>query len=772
MGGRLFIAEKPAVAAAIAEAMGGGSRQQGFIQVGSDRVTWCIGHLLRLLEPHEYDERYGQWRMEDLPIVHTPWKWGPGGDAGTKAQLKIVIGLLKETDVVVHCGDPDDEGQLIVDSVVEYAKCKKPVKRVLINDNNVSVVKKAIDSMEDNALHYPMGRRAEARTVGDQIYGINMTRAYTLCARMIGFQDVLHIGRVANAILGMVVRRDRANEGHEKINYYQVKGTFDLAGMKGLPARYKVQPTDPVGDNKELSDPSFAGAIVESVRGQAAVVVKAQTLSKEKQPPLPYNLLKLQAEASGKFSITPKEVMAITQELKDKHRLITYNRSDCQYLSDEQHEAAPAVLAAIGKTAPYLTKAAEAANPAVKSRAFDSSKVSAHHGIVPTATTANFAALSDKEQKLYLLIARAYIAQFFPPQEYDTTKVSIECGGHTFETSSRVVTRPGWQALYRNDGENDDTKLEDVDCSEDLSRLVAGETGTCTKAVADAKETQPPKRYTIKTLLLDLPRAAKYIRDTELRKLLVERDKGKEGESGGIGTPATRDAHLDNLFTREYLRADGDKVISTALARDYYDLLPDEAKYPDLSAMWEEKFQLIEAGRMTPQQFVEELEEKMATAIERLKVEGVKLKVDVFSCPNCSKPLRRISKGQNGPFWVCPDDIGGCKSFYTDQAGKPCLTSYPCPDCEKPLRRRTGEKGAFWGCTAYPVCNVTLPDDSGKPGKKKVTAEASDFACAKCSKSLVHRFKKGAYDFFSCSDKTCKTTYQNKSGKPDYGTAK
>lgn len=777
---RLIIAEKPAVATAIAEALGGGRRAQGYFEVGSDRVTWCIGHLLRLLEPQEYEERLGKWTMEDLPIVHIPWRRAPAGDSGAQAQLRVILALLKEATEVVHAGDPDDEGQLIVDSILEYAKCKLPVRRLLVNDNNKKVVQKALETMEDNGRHYMAGRRAEARTVGDQLYGINMTRANTLAARKVGYDAVLHTGRVQTAILGLVVRRDRAHEAHEKANYHQVKGDFALAGME-IPASYKIQKDDPVGDNKELIDEAFAQGIAESVRGQPAVVVSVKTEIKDKQPPLPYNLLKLQAEASGKFKISPKDVMAITQSLKDTHRLITYNRSDCQYLSEEQHDAAPAVLAAVGQTAPMFSGATKAANPAIKSRAFDSSKVSAHHGIVPTETVGNFAQLSDPEQKIYLLIARAYIAQFFPPQQLKQTGVLIECAGHTFKTSSRQVLQAGWQALYRNDADNEETKLEEVECESDLAGLVDGTEGRCIKSRVETKQTQPPRRYTVKTLLLDLPRAAKYIRDPALRALLVERDKDKEGESGGIGTPATRDSHLDGLFSRGYFQSSGDYVVSTTAARDFYDLLPDQAKWPDMSAIWEGKFQQIEAGDLSPVSFVQQLVSDIKTEIERLKVEGLNLKVEIVPCPKCQQPLRRISKSANGPFWSCSASDQGCKTTYGDQNGKPVLVKpeaqqYPCPECAKPLRRIKGGDGHFWGCTGHPACSVTLPDANGKPGQRKAPATLSSFTCQKCSKPLVHREKKGkgGFDFWGCSGfkEGCKTSYPNKNGEPDYKLAK
>lgn len=779
--GRLYIAEKPAVAQAIAAALGGGQKQQGYIQVGADRVTWCIGHLLRLKEPHEYDPAYEKWELDSLPIIHVPWEWVPGGDAGTKAQLKAVLSLLKEASEVVHAGDPDDEGQLIVDNILEFARCRLPVKRALINDNSLKPVQKALASLEDNARYMPMGRRALARTVGDQVYGISMTRAVTLVARSMGYQDTLHIGRVSNGIGGLVVRRDRAHESHAKIQYFTIQAGFNINGAS-FPGRYVIQQDDPVldelvGNRKQISDEGFAERVAGEVHNKEAVLTSSKTDVKEQHAPLPYNLLKLQADAAKKFKISPKDVMEITQNLKDKHQLITYNRSDCQYLREEQHEAAPAVLHAIAKTAPMLAGAAGAANPEIKGRVFNSAKTSAHHAIIPTENTGNFDALNDAERKIYMLVARAYIAQFFPKYSYKQTKLEIECAGYEFTSSSRVPLAAGWKQLYRNDADNEEVALEAVDFEGDLSVLNTGETGVCDSSSVSTQETKPPKRYTVDTLLLDLARAAKYIRDPELRARLVDRDKEKEGEQGGIGTPATRDTHLDNLFTRGYMKLDGNFVVSTPALRNFYDTLPDYAKWPDLSAIWEGQFQQIEEGELTPVHFVQQLGTSMTGEIQRIRAEGLDLKVQIYRCPKCQRPLRLFTNGKHGPFWGCTGYNEGCKASFEDRSGTPVLErqEYKCPECTKPLRRIPGKPASFWSCTGRPACSVTLPDINGRPGERKKQV-VSEFKCQKCDRPLVKRNQPGTAGraFWGCSGFTqgCRTTYQDQNGKPQFGSTK
>ena len=730
---RLFIAEKPELAKAIVAGLGGGQRKQGYIDCGSDKVTWCFGHMLQLLDPEDYDEKYKQWNMGDLPIAHIPWRKKVASDK--KDQVKVILSLLKEADLVVHAGDPDEEGQLLVDEILEHAHCRLPVKRVLINDNNTKVVKKALDNLRDNSEFAGLSAAAEARSVCDQLYGYNMTRAYTLAARKAGYQGVLSVGRVQTPVLGLVVRRDRQHAEHKKAYYYNVTGDFSFQGV-GFTARYQVTESDPVDDKNRLTDPEHAQRIADAIQGQPAETAKVDTKKKVQQPPLPYNLLKLQTDASRKFGFKPDQVKDITQSLREKHKLITYNRSDCEYLSDEQHADAPGVLSAIASTAPALARAANVADPTIKSRAFNSDKVSAHHGIIPTEATADLSNLSEGEQKIYLLVARAYVAQFWPKHEYDQTSVTVKTEGHTFAARANVTTQAGWLTLYKNDADNEDLQGDEADLSADLRQLSAGMQGTCTDARSEKMETKPQPLYTMATLLSDLTRVAKYIKDDHLKKTLQEKDKEKAGEHGGIGTPATRDSIIATLFKRGYLAERGKQVVSTDTGRDFYDALPDQAKFPDMTALWHEQQKAIVAGDMDIQSFVKELMRYVEGEVATVKTQGVMgLKIDTHPCPECKEPLRRI-KGKKGFFWGCTGYQEGCKFSCEDKAGKPGSTKkkaaikisdkYQCQSCSKGLVRRPGKrKGSyFWGCSGYPECKEVYFDMKGVPNFNKQKASA------------------------------------------------
>lgn len=719
---RLFIAEKPDLAKAIVEGLGGGSRKDGFYDCGHDYVTWCFGHMLQLLDPEDYDHRYSKWNMADLPISHIPWKKKASDDK--KNQLKIITDLLKKADSVVHAGDPDDEGQLLVDEILSFANSKLPVKRLLINDNNISVVRRSLASMRDNHEFAGLSAAAEARSVGDQLYGYNMTRAYTLAANAAGYQGVLSVGRVQTPIVGLVVRRDREFEAHTKSYYFNVTGQFKIEGLE-FPARYQIVDGDPVDEKGRLSNQDHAQGIANAVKGVDAKVLSAANKKKEQHPPLPYNLLKLQTDASRKFGYKPNQVKDITQALREKHKLITYNRSDCEYLSEDQHADAPNVLSAIGQTAPTLTVVAQKADPSIKSRAFNSSKVSAHHGIIPTEATADFSKLTDGEQKIYLLIARAYIAQFWPKYRYDQTDIIVEVAQHRFAVRSNVTTLAGWRMLYKNDVGNEDLEVDENDIATDLRLLKLGHSGVCTDATASRMETKPRPLYTMATLLSDLTRVAQYVRDDRLRKLLLDKDKSKEGEHGGIGTPATRDTIIATLFDRGYLAEKGNNIVSTPTAREFYDTLPDQAKFPDMTALWHEQQRSIQAGERDAVSFVNELMHYISVEVNNVKQNGIGIKVDFRPCPECGKPLRRIKKKEkNEFFWGCTGFADGCKFACEDKAGSPVPKQAPlvsdthkCKSCGKGLTRRPGKKkGTFWwGCSGFPECKQTYPDIKGKP---------------------------------------------------------
>jgi DNA topoisomerase-3 len=741
---RLFIAEKPDVANAICTALGGGFvKQDGCYThpVKNDVVTYCFGHMLSLKDPEDIDEKYKYWDMQVLPIE--PYLPAPRKiPSDKKPQVAIIRDLLKKADTVVHAGDPDDEGQLLVDGLLRYFDNKKPVMRLLINDNTPAVVQKALANLRPNSQFEHLGWIAESRTIADQLFGYNLTRAYSLKQQAkTGEKQTYHIGRVQTPILGLVVRRDRENASHKKSFYYTITGDFVVNGVN-FTAKYQPKTEDPTDDKGRLIDKSFSQNLANLLSGKIAKILLANTQHKQQPAPLPYNLLKLQQDASRKFGYKPDDVMNITQSLREKHHLITYNRSDCQYLSDEQFADVSGILSAIAGTFNLMAGACNNANPNQKGRAFNSSKVTAHHGIIPTQTTANWHDLSEKEKNIYKIIARNYVAQFYPMYEYDETKITLDVivdgVAYQFHATARVDTALGWKKLYTNDTDNEETALPNDVLQADLRTLKASNTGQCTKAYANEHETKPPALYTMTSLLGDLTKVAKYVKDPHLAKILKDKDKDKQGEHGGIGTPATRSAIIENLFTRGYLTEKGKSIISTDKGKALYDLLDDKIRFPDMTAVWHDEQQHIK-NEQDVFAFIRQMQDStIKPTVNTLKADYVKPK---------------------------PKD-------------KP---SYTCPKCQRPMYQKNGKYGLFWGCSGWNdnenPCNHMMNDKDGVPVEKepKAAQNLTDFVCKKCGSKLtqfdgVSKKTGKPYTKFSCSNfPKCKESYWGKDGKPDFG---
>lgn len=646
---RLYIAEKPGLAKVIAEALGSNVTKKGYIECGpNDVVTWCVGHLLQLAGPELHDPKYATWKKEDLPLTLRPAKYIP--IEKTADQLNVVIQLLKRATEVVHAGDPDDEGQLLVEEVLGYVGNTQPVKRLLLNDMNPNAAKKALANLRDNADFKGLYLKALARSIGDQIYGFNMTRAYTLAAQEKGFRGVLSMGRVQTVILGLIVRRYLANRSHSAAFYYNLAASFAF-NERSISARFVVPEDAPVNDKGYVVDETYANGVSKACRMAAASVKSIVVEEKQRQAPLPFSLLDLQIAVSKKHGIKSQKTLDITQALRDKHKAITYNRSDCSYLTNEQFEEAPATLLRLGAMLGDLGKVFEAIDPSRKGRAFNDDKVSAHTAIIPTAAEFDITALTADEYKVYRLIAERYLAQFLPVEQFLEAAAVFEIGAHTFKRKARKVTHPGWTVMGA-DGSADDDDADNDDAGNDafevLESLHSGAEGKCLEVNVSKEKTKPLPLYTEDTLLKDLQRVAKYVDDPHIKQLLLDRDQGKaDGEKGGIGTPATRGAHLEKLIERGYYTVEKGKLVPTPLGIEFISILPPIATKPDMTALWHEQQRKIEAGEMTVDQFLDDLERFVATQIANVDVGNIRqqpaIQIDA-RCPMCGQELKATTK--------------------------------------------------------------------------------------------------------------------------------
>ncbi|MCE7182210.1 DNA topoisomerase III, partial [Campylobacter coli] len=566
---RLFIAEKPELGRAIAEGLDGNYKSgEGYIQKGDNIVTWAFGHILELAKPEEYDEKYKLWKLEDLPLPIKEFKYLPKKES--KKQLKIICDLIHSDKItsIVNCGDADDEGQILVDEIVQYSKTSKPVFRVLINDLTPKAVKEEIAKIKPNADFKGMSERGFARSQADWIVGINLTRAYTIMARKNGYEGVLSVGRVQTPILALIVNRDKEFENFKSIDYFSLLGDFNI-NNNTIKARLKTE--------DKILDENLAKEIKESCENQNAKI-NLKIENKKEYPPLPYNLLVLQAECAKLFGFSPDKTLEITQNLREKHKAITYNRSDCQYLPETMFEQAPNILNIIKENLnsnDEIQALIASSDLTIKSKAFNDANISAHYGIIPTQNKIS-SQLTQDELVVYNLIAKRFIIQFFHPREYQTNTINLEVNQRIFTATQNKTTKSGFRSLWQNIDSEEEQENNENDIN-DLSILKNGDIAKCSLIQIEKKQTKPRPYYTMTTLLKDLNNVAKYVSDERIKKLLIEKDKDKKGESGGIGTPATRSNHIKTLIEREYIEVSKDKkqiIKSTKKGRDLIKLSP------------------------------------------------------------------------------------------------------------------------------------------------------------------------------------------------------
>ena len=658
---RLFIAEKPSMGRAIAqglEELGDKSRSgDGCIHVGGDTVTWLFGHILEQYSPDEYDEKYKKWQIEDLPIVPDVWKLKVKADA--KKQYKIVSALAKEADEIVHAGDPDREGQLLVDEVLAHIGVlkNKSVKRILLNALDVKSVQEALKHIRPNDEFVGLRNSALARSRADWLIGMNLSRIYTILARRAGYDSVVNVGRVKTPTMGLVVRREIEIRTFKPVTFFTPQVEFRHANGS-FRAKWKAQEQDGVDEEGRILKKDLAEEILTASSVPPAKIESVEQKKGTSPQRLPYSLSALQIDAGKIFGYSPQEVLDTQQALYEK-KLTSYPRSDCDYLPENQLDDAAAILKNLAAADSSLERFIEKADLSIKSRAWNDKKISAHHAIVPTTVETKLSDLSEKEKNLYMLIAKSYIAQFYPAQEFLSTKVELSAGGEMFTASGKVILQQGWKSLYQNDAKDDEEEQQSLpDMQQGDSVEFAG--GKIVEGV-----TKPPARFTPATLLKAMKEIHKYVHDKELAASLKE--------CSGIGTEATRAGMIDELEKRGFIKKAGKNFVPTEIASSMCRILPESLIYPDLTARWEDALDKIGKKEMSLADFGAQqkrfLDELLAGAKEA-----------------------KIPPPRNLPL---------------------------CPACKKPLRRRKSKKGTwFWSCSGYPDCTKAFADERGKPGKE------------------------------------------------------
>lgn len=637
---RLFIAEKPAVGKDIANALGDAVRKDGYFQCGDDCVTWCVGHIIKSAEPETYNPAYKNWTKADLPLKMFPVQYEPKAD--TAAQVKVVTDLIRQADSVVHAGDPDDEGQLLVDEVLIFAGNTKPVQRVLINDNTDAAVKKALADLKDNRKFAGMFSKALARSAGDAIYGMSMTRACTIDARQNGYKGVLSVGRVQTPVLGLICQRYLDFNNHTESHYQTIQGQFARENGGEFTANWNVSEDAPQDDKKRLNSEDYAKRLTHSFAGKTADVVSAAVDEKETRPPLPFNLSDLQQTLNKKHKLSAEQTLKITQDLREKYKCITYNRSDCSYLSDEQFAEAPQILESLKKSF--------ANQPNVdsqrKSKAFNSDNVTAHTAIIPTAAVPDLAQLTDKERIVYQTIVDRYLIQFMPPKRYQEASVIVKIGLETFSTRAVNVTDKGFTAFSAEDNEETEPQGEAAGAFDVLKKLRTGETVTCRQATYKNNKTKPQPLFTEATLLAAMDNIVNFVTDPQIKSLLKAKDAGKKKGQRGIGTQATRAGFVPLLMKRGLIVTEKQKLIPTQAGLDFFHSLPKKIVQPDMTALWAEKQNAIEDGSLSVEKFIEELYADITDLLTQTAVNVTAQSAPglSFACPSCQAAVTEKAK--------------------------------------------------------------------------------------------------------------------------------
>ncbi|WP_250658647.1 DNA topoisomerase 3 [Alkalimarinus coralli] len=739
---QLIIAEKPSLARAIAQALPTPHvAKHGYIECGdTTRITWCTGHLLEPCAPEAYQPQYAKWNLTDLPIAPENWKLSPRSN--TMDHFRLIGSLLEEATEVIHAGDPDREGQLMVDEVLQYYSVELQVKRLLIDNLTPQAIKIAFSQMKLNSDFRSLSLSAQCRQRADWLYGINLTRAITLVERDKGREGVFSVGRVQTPVLGLIVKRDLEIEQFEATRHFTIEASFkpptgnesinaevDAEINAEIVAVWQTPPSremhcDEQGRllNRKIAERvirtlTAAGTNTANQPSEALLgrIVKIIDKRCHKPAPLPFSLSTLQIEAAKRFGYSPQFVLDGCQILYDKYKLITYPKSDSRYLPEPYFDQRTSLLNTIILNAPQLVESIHNCNSLLKSQAWNNQKTGPHHAIIPTEQQFDINTLHEREQKLYQLICLNYIAQFYPEQVTDESTIHLSIADELFIGATSAVCQNGWGALF-------DSGIEaPFSESHPFSSIKEGDTISCHSVNIIAHKTAPPDRFNDATLLSAMTNIAQFVEDPHIRKTLREHD--------GLGTEATRAAIIETLYRREYIVKNGREILSTQKGRELAANLPKRCITPDTTAVWEATLNTISSSSTKPEEFIERVTEDIRHLVEELTGIAAPLRgslrptvAQAPSCPKCQSEMIERT-GRYGKFWAC-SQFPSCKAslpwrLNTTQKAKAVKTGdsppIPCPNCHAPLVLRNSTRGSFWGCSNYPSCRKTFQDDGGKP---------------------------------------------------------
>jgi len=659
---RVCVTEKPSVARDIARLLGANDRHDGYFEGNGYQVTWTFGHLCCLKEPNDYTDMWKRWSLASLPMI--PQRFGIKliEDDGIKKQFKVIETLIANADEVINCGDAGQEGELIQRWVYQKARCTKPVKRLWISSLTDESIKEGFSQLQDadnfNNLYYA----GLSRAIGDWILGMNATRLYTL--KYAQSRNVLSIGRVQTPTLALIVARQREIENFVPEDYWEIKTKYRDTIFNSTKGKFKTV--------------EAASEIVENIKEFPLTVTSVAKKKGKEAPPRLFDLTSLQVECNKKFGYSADETLRLIQSLYEK-KATTYPRVDTTFLSDDIYPKIPGIMEAMKPYAP-LTQPVLSGNKIPKSKkVFDNSKVTDHHAIIPTNVDPSTVFMSREEKLVYDLIAKRFIAAFYPDCEFSTTTVMARVNEYEFKATGKEILKDGWRVIYNKDKviDKEDKEDKEEDNNGIMPTFVEGESGPHEPSLLK-KTTQPPKYYTEGTLLRAMETAGKLVDDDELRDAMKE---------NGIGRPSTRAAIIETLHKRHYIAKQRKSLTATPAGVQLIDTIKEELlKSAKLTGLWENKLRKIERGEFSAQQFIDELKtlvneivlnvlrDNSSTTIlvEEKKIKSTNTKnegkekkprkprlksIEEIQCPLCGKG--HIIKGRTA--YGCSEFRNGCE---------------------------------------------------------------------------------------------------------------
>ncbi|MHA6252852.1 DNA topoisomerase III [Oceanobacillus sp. CAU 1775] len=671
MSKTLVLAEKPSVGRDIARVLNCSKKGNGYLEGSKYIVTWALGHLVTLADPPQYDDKYKTWKLDDLPMLPPHLKTVVIKQ--TSKQYSAVKAQLNRKDVteVVIATDAGREGELVARWILEKARVNKPVKRLWISSVTDKAIRDGFKQLKPGAKYENLYASAVARSEADWYVGLNATRALTT-----KYNAQLSSGRVQTPTLGMIATREQEIKDFKPKTYYGIQ-----AKVSGN-VTYTWQDAK---NNTRIFSKEKADVLHKAFDGQSLKIVKVDKTAKRKYAPQLYDLTELQRDANRLFGFSGKQTLSLMQRLYERHKVLTYPRTDSRVISSDIVPTLKDRLDACGvdqyaKTAQTILRKGIQKLP---KSVVDDTKVSDHHAIIPTEEPVNLSDLDDKERRIYDLVIKRFLAVLMEAHEYEQTTILAKIGEETFTAKGKTVKIQGWKTVYDRGFEDEDSD------DQQLPTVKQGDTFTNIRPRLTEGQTKAPERFTEGALLQAMENPGRYMESKE--KHLA----GTLQKSGGIGTVATRADIIDKLFNSEYMELKGKHIFITSKGRQLLDLAPEGLRSPALTAEWEEKLTLIAEGKLNKNKFIAEIKDYAKEIVQEIKADDRKFKHNNMTgtkCPDCGKLMLEVNN-KNGRMLVCQDRSCGHKKNIARR------TNARCPNCHKRLELRGEGEGQIFTCS-------------------------------------------------------------------------